>query len=1063
MQMFNRAHHFTINDGNFSNSNTQNNYYGASHDLSTRLNPVVNASFKSEHHSSCLDGTRTGILEMLMDWAKDPHSQPIFWLSGIAGTGKSTIAQSFCESLEKHNLLGGSFFCSRESEDRREVGRIIPTLANFLAQQFKPYFDELVAALEADATLASHGIKRQLESLVLHRVQKIDIGQEYWHFVLVIDALDECEDVDAIQTVLSILRAMVSQFYSHIHVFISCRPEYYIQQEFEKTLNKHLLKLHDVENEVVQKDIQLYLQRSLHDKSVSKTDVQYLSDQAGKFFIYAFTQVQYLTRAPGAIAFKSRLRDLLENKFIAKSIDGLYNLLLTKAIEGMEPNEKQDAKYLVNLIVSLSDPLSQQTLSELWKPCDVAPFTSVLNIPESQKAPIHIFHASFPDFILNQNRCHEEFYCNADEIHEIMSLGCIKCMNKNLKYNICNMQIDEDVSTFSVAQISSSLQYSCKHWIFHLTKCKVISTELMTELKKFAVHVFFFWMEALCILQSIENAIPGLKAVSTWLQGEARKEQCRLLHSITYEGQRFLQSIISLIRHYPLQLYYSGMVWLPKLSVLRRIQSTTHYFPKVLHGLEDTWDLCEVMIKYSKDILCIGISPDGKQVVSGSDDKTICIWKAATGQQIQKLEGHSGSVHSVAFSPDGKQVVSSSYDKKVCIWNVATGQQIQRLEGHFHRVYSASFSPDGKKVVSVSGDNTIRIWDAATGRQIQNLSCDWVKSVVFSPDGKQVAFGIDKGVFKWNIASGEKIKMVSNSTEGPVAFSRDGKQLVSGGHHDYHVHIWDLSTGQQNAQINIRHFGRVHSVAFSPDGKQVVSGSDDKTVCIWNATTGQQIQKFEGCYRSVNSVAFSPDGKQVVSGSNDGRIRIWRADYHSAEQIQKPGGHSEGVTSVAFSPDGTQVVSGSYDKTVRIWNVVTGQPIQKLAGRSSWVSSVVFSPDGKQVVSRSYDKRVCIWDVATGQMIPGTEATAAQILTPKNLVPKPDIAQGSFTEFTYNSALHFFEPSSNHSGSIKLWILPQYQDIAAVAQHKLTICFGCDSGAVIIIQMPVVDPAVALI
>ncbi|KAE9388235.1 hypothetical protein BT96DRAFT_1074827 [Gymnopus androsaceus JB14] len=368
MAMFTQAHDFNVHGGNFIN----NTYYGTSHaqDILNKLNPSK-ASFKFGHHSPCLEGTRIGILGMLMDWARNPDSQPIFWLSGIAGTGKSTIAQSFCESLEKNHLLGGSFFCSRESEECRDVGRIVPTLAYFLAQQFKPYFEQIKVALEADTTLASQSIKRQLESLLLHPLQNIKRSQSYSYFVLVIDALDECEDVDATQNVISILNSMPLAFYSHIHIFVSCRPEYYIQQEFERTSNKALFKLHDMQSEIIQKDIQLYLHGSLHDQHLSANDIVLLSEQAGKLFIYAFTQVQYLKKAPGPVALKSRLNDLLRNKFIVNSIDSLYNLLLAKAIVGMQANEKEEAKYFINFIVSLSDPLSQHALSELWKPCDV--------------------------------------------------------------------------------------------------------------------------------------------------------------------------------------------------------------------------------------------------------------------------------------------------------------------------------------------------------------------------------------------------------------------------------------------------------------------------------------------------------------------------------------------------------------------------------------------------------------------------------------------------------------------------------------------------------------------
>ena len=136
----------------------------------------------------------------------------------------------------------------------------------------------------------------------------------------------------------------------------------------------------------------------------------------------------------------------------------------------------------------------------------------------------------------------------------------------------------------------------------------------------------------------------------------------------------------------------------------------------------------------------VAFSPDGKQIVSGSSDKSVRFWEASTGNELKVLKGHTDFVRSVAFSPDGKQIVSGSDDESVRVWDASTGDKLKVLKGHTYPVRSVAFSPDGKRIVSGSNDESVRVWDVST--------CDEVLKghtnlVAFLPDGKQIVSDSD--------------------------------------------------------------------------------------------------------------------------------------------------------------------------------------------------------------------------------------------------------------------------------------------------------------------------------
>jgi WD40 repeat protein len=377
-------------------------------------------------------------------------------------------------------------------------------------------------------------------------------------------------------------------------------------------------------------------------------------------------------------------------------------------------------------------------------------------------------------------------------------------------------------------------------------------------------------------------------------------------------------------------------------------------------------------------VLSAAFSPDGKRIVTASEDTTAQLWDAKTGKPIGEPLKSYGFVLSAAFSPDGKRIVIVSWANNTAqLWDAETGKPVgEPLKGHEGFVLSAAFSPDGKRIVTASEDKTVRLWDAETGKPIgEPLKGheESVSSAAFSPDGKRIVTASkDKTARLWNAKTGRPIGEPLEGHEGVVfsaAFSPDGKRIVTASE-DKTARLWDAETGKPIGEPLEGHEGVVFSAAFSPDGKRIVTASQDKTARLWDAEIGKPIgEPFKGHEESVSSAAFSPDGKRIVTASQDKTARLW--DAEAGKPIGEPlKGHEESVSSAAFSPDGKRIVTASQDKTARLWDVETGRPIgEPLRGHEGHVLSAAFSPDGTRIVTASKDKTARLWDAEAGKPI----------------------------------------------------------------------------------------------
>jgi len=372
----------------------------------------------------------------------------------------------------------------------------------------------------------------------------------------------------------------------------------------------------------------------------------------------------------------------------------------------------------------------------------------------------------------------------------------------------------------------------------------------------------------------------------------------------------------------------------------------------------------------------VAFSPDGTLLATGDAEGGLRIWQVATGQLLWNFVGHVGWVWLVVFSADGQTLASCSSDKTIRLWDVNTGECRKVLVGHTSSIWSVAFSPDSQTLASGGDEPIVRLWDVNTG-ECRNLSGHTLQilTVAFSLDG-QIASGSSDGTIRlWNL-NGECSSILVGHSDRVWSVAFGGDNILASGSADATIRLWDINSGQclkilsghgDLSPEGDRFTDRVRSVAFSPDTKMIVSGSDDRTVRVWEISTGKCLQILQGHTNSVFSVVFNADGNTVASGSTDQTVRLW--DVRMGRCFKTLKGYSNSVFSVAFNHQGNFIASGSTDQNVRLWDVSTGICQQTLTGHRGWVTSVAFHPDGQFLASSSVDQTVRIWSIRTGQCV----------------------------------------------------------------------------------------------
>ncbi|KAB5591575.1 Vegetative incompatibility protein HET-E-1 [Ceratobasidium theobromae] len=931
------------------------------------LKPVELAMYDSIlstkiNRRTCTTNTREAILSTLNAWSDNPDAEDIFWLDGMAGTGKTTIAWTLSKSLQSRGQLAASFFCTRTSPECRDATRIFSTIACQLARHSSLFRSALSRTLEENPGAGSLNMSAQFEKLLNGPLLEVKDNVPN-NMVVVIDALDECDDSGIIGQMLDTLFRFAANL--PIKFFVTSRPEPTIRKRMMSAKDqgaRSIFHLHDIEQSLVQANIEVYLHEELASMSPTTDQVNQLAKLAGNLFIYAATAVRYISPGDDTIDSDERFRIMLaidsksDKRF--KQIDILYSTILGAALNGddLEPEERSRRQLALWTAVCAQEPIHMKTLAAL---AGLGSEKQALTALQSLRSVLHIsdqddlvstLHASFPDYMFNQNRS-GDFFCDQTIHSQLVARRFIPDEKvPNLKSRIKE-------------NISHELFYACRYWADHL-KLAAASDGLQSGLDEFLSERLLFWMGVLNLNRCMVIGVLGLVESQTWLsKAKASRKQVKTLS----DAHRFVA----------------------QFTAHAICQSTPHIYVSALALSPRSGTVWERYGRRTQGL--VAFSPDGTRIVSGSNDWTLLVWNAHDGTIFAgPFEGHTDKVALVAFSPDGTRIASGSHDKMIRVWRVHSGSlTASPFQGHTGAVISVTFLPDvafshdGTLIASGSNDWTICVWSAHDGSHFAGPfqgHTNRVRSVAFLPDSTCIVSGSNDGTIHMWSAHGSMLAVFQGHTYAvtAVTFSHDGTRLISSlkdktihvwnAHNDAPVissfqgHNWPVTSVTFSPDGTIfagpfeGHTSQITSVAFSPDGTRIVSGSCDCTILMWDACNGTHVAgPFIGHTNWVLSVAFLPNSTRIISGSNNKTICMWNA--HDGTIFAGPfEGHISLVTSVAFSPDGTRIVSGSYDHTILMWDAHNGMCVTgPFKAHTNWVTSVAFSSDGTQIVSGSRD------------------------------------------------------------------------------------------------------------
>ncbi|KAH7918511.1 hypothetical protein BV22DRAFT_1100410 [Leucogyrophana mollusca] len=852
------------------------------------------AGLRCDINRVCLPTTRQGLLSDIMAWVADASEKQAFWLHGVAGTGKSTVANTVAARFDKVGRLGASFRFNRDVDSRNGPAFLFGSITYQLASFSTILKDHILAAVKAHGKMTQFSAREQLQKYIIQPMSRIAFSGP---IVIVLDALDECGGEQDRQDILEAINDEMANFPRFVKLFLVSRYQVDIRSVLERgCLSKSIDGVdgtaRDILDYIAVRMLKVADRHALPSDWLGPEMRAELGRRADGLFIWASVACDFILRSddPKVALHYMVSTGTLHSTGQGGALDALYTGILQQACTHLPPpSSVSNLRNIIGAIVTAKTPLTQQGLDMLLGLNDRILQRSIL-LPDDSRLEvttcssviarlgsmlrkddgfIRVLHASIFDFFTSPTRCTDSrFYIDKGLFNRFLASRCFDAM-KVLKRDICGIndptKMNEDIKDLSQRledNVPEHVRYGCLYWHLHLADVAIEDRKLFQVAKDWLSTHLLHWFEVMSLRGDVLDILNALDRVVLWFQHHSQSDDVLLLLE---DASCFVRQFYEPIDRSAAHIYASAIPFTPRhSSVFKLFAPMLKQIPKMLTDLPESPSPLITLPVHPGKTSYPAISFDGSHFTYVHDDTTLRLWDLDTCKPSgEPLIGHRSPIGNTCFSDDGTRMASIDVDGIILVWDTveyrAVGSPIR--SGNIHD--EGDISLVDHCVVLLRGRTYVFVWSYLTGELMasyQAMNASLHGRYILSHTGGTGTYSmLDALTGKDNTpAYAQSVGLLEASFPARSQVQRVACRLRGG-----EIRVFNTETGVPIGTPIPKHL----RIFMSPCGRWLAAEAELNIIDIYSANTGEWLaskqarSSFASVFWSSDSLLFVPKSR----------------------------------------------------------------------------------------------------------------------------------------------------------------------------------------------------------